>query len=76
MTADPNPPPSTPVKTNLGTPSDPGQADLPHERDESVGMTGGVQDPVIQQAHADVERGLQDTSRSNESDAAYRKLKK
>ena len=39
-------------------------------------MTGGVQDPVIQQAHADVERGLQDTSRSNESDAAYRKLKK
>ena len=76
MTADPNPPSSTPVKTNLRTPPDPGQADLPHERDESVGMTGGVQDPVIQQAHADVERGLQDTSRSNESDAAYRKLKK
>lgn len=34
---------------------------LPHERDESVGMTDGAPSPVIEQAYRDVERGLVDT---------------
>lgn len=68
--------PARPVKTDLTTPPGPQQADLPHERDETVGMTGGVQSDVVRQGHADVERGLADTSRSNEADKAYRKLKK
>lgn len=34
---------------------------LPHERDESVDMTHGVPSEAMQQAHADIERGLQDT---------------
>ena len=50
--------------------------ELPHERDESAGMTGGVQSERVQQGHDDVERGLQDTSRAPEADSAYRKLKK
>lgn len=72
----PAPLPSEPVKTDLTAPPAAGQTDLPHERDETVGMTGGIADPVIQQAHRDVERGIEDTSRSNETDQAYRKLKK
>ena len=68
--------PARPVKTDLTTPPDPQQADLPHERDESVGMTGGVQSDVVRQGHADIEHGLKDTSRSNEADKVYRKLKK
>ena len=67
--------PARPVKTDLTTPPAPQQADLPHERDESVGMTGGVQSDVVRQGHADLERGLKDTSRSNEADKAYRQLK-
>lgn len=34
---------------------------LPHERDESVDMTHGAPSTAMQQAHADLERGLQDT---------------
>lgn len=34
---------------------------LPHERDESVDMTHGAPSEAMQQAHADLERGLQDT---------------
>ena len=49
---------------------------MPHERDEAAGMTGGVQSKRVQQGHADVERGVQDTSRAPEADTAYRKLKK
>ena len=49
---------------------------LPHERDQSVDMTDGERDPVIQQAHDDVERGLQDTDRGPPSDRAYGKLKR
>lgn len=50
-------------------------AALPHERDEQVGMTGGVPSPMVQQAARDVEQGIKDTSRSEESNAAYEKLK-
>ena len=67
---------STSVKTDLTSPSQPGEANMPHERDETVGMTGGETDPVIRQGQRDVERGLKDTSRANETDAAYHKLRK
>ena len=48
---------------------------MPHERDESVDMTAAGPDPVIEQAAADVERGLQDTSKGAELNRAYKKLK-
>ena len=48
---------------------------LPHERDEAVGSTGGVPSPEMQQAYKDVKRGLQDTSRGTDANAAYQKLK-
>lgn len=63
------------VKIDLTSPPDAQQAEMPHERDQSVGMTDGVPSATVQQGHRDVERGLKDTSRSNEADAAYRKLK-
>ena len=53
----------------------PGDMPLPHERDEKHGMTGGVASPEVQQAHRDVERGLQDTSKSPEMDRTYQKQK-
>ncbi|MDP9043818.1 MAG: hypothetical protein M3O01_03340 [Pseudomonadota bacterium] len=49
---------------------------MPHERDETAGMTGGVPSPTVRQGHRDLERGLEDTSRAPEADDAYRKLKK
>jgi hypothetical protein len=49
---------------------------LPHDRDEKIGMTGGVADARVQQAARDLQRGLRDTTRAPEADAAYRKLKK
>ena len=67
--------PSEPVKIDLTAPPASGQPALPHERDETVGMTGGITDPVIRQAHRDLEHGIEDTSGSNETDRAYRKLK-
>lgn len=48
---------------------------LPHERDESSAMTGGIVDPVTQQAFEDLERGLQDTGRAAEADRTYAKQK-
>lgn len=55
-----------------------GKADpkLPHERDESVGMTDGAPSPKMRQAHQDLSRGLQDTGRGPEADRAYKKLKR
>jgi hypothetical protein len=49
---------------------------LPHERDQSTDMTGRAPDPHIQQADADLRRGLQDTGKSPAMDAAYDKLKR
>ena len=49
---------------------------LPHERDEAVGMTGGVPSRAVQQAYRDVKRGLVDTDRSAEAGRAYDKLKR
>jgi len=48
---------------------------LPHERDETPGMTDGVPNERQKQAHRDVSRGVQDTSRAPEADRAYRRLK-
>ena len=59
--------PPTPV------PSEPA---MPHERDESTSMTGGVPSKVVQQGARDLKRGLEDTSRAPEADRAYKKLKK
>lgn len=53
-----------------------GEASLPHERDQTVGMTDGVPSKTVQQAHRDVKRGLQDTSRAPEAEKAYEKQKK
>ena len=49
---------------------------LPHERDERVGVTDAVPSEKVRQGYRDVKRGLQDTSRAPEADAAYDKLKK
>lgn len=68
--------PARPTRTDLTSPPDPQQANLPHERDESVGMTDGEPNELMKQGQADIERGLKDTSRANETDAAYRKLKR
>lgn len=51
---------------------------LPHEHDESAdsqthGEASGKR--TGQQAHADVRRGLVDTSKSTEMDTTYRKVK-
>lgn len=64
------------VETDLTTPPDATDADLPHERDESVGMTGGIPDETVRQGHRDVEKGIKDTSRSEATNEAYSKLKK
>ena len=49
---------------------------LPHDRDESVGATGGIPSERVRQGHRDLERGLQDTSRAPEADRAYDRLKR
>jgi len=46
---------------------------LPHERDQSSHMTDGIPSSKVRQASKDVERGLQDTSKSVEMDRAYQK---
>lgn len=40
---------------------------LPHERDQSVGMTDGNPSPAMQQAYKDVQRGLVDTDAAREA---------
>ena len=75
-----NPSPLTP-RARVGKP--PAQNDatvepqlqMPNERDESVDMTPDSPDPVIEQAAMDVARGLQDTSKGEELNRAYKKLK-
>lgn len=52
-----------------------GDALLPHDRDEAVGITDGAQDPAMQQAHRDLQHGLRDTDRGVVTDSVYRRLK-
>lgn len=52
------------------TAADPADADLPqlpHERDQSVGMTGGNPSALVQQAYKDVTRGLVNTDAAREA---------
>jgi len=73
--------PSTTQRVRADKPSTPGDAavetklKMPNERDESVDMTPAAPDPVMEQAAADLERGLQDTSKGAELNRAYKKLK-
>jgi len=74
-----NPPASNTVKDNPGT--DNGQTTavkdghlaprLPHERDESSDSQSSTPDPMMQQAHADLARGLVDTDRGPVLDDVY-----
>ena len=48
---------------------------IPSERDESVDMTPDAPDPMIEQAAIDVALGLQDTSKGEELNRVYKKLK-
>ena len=66
---------SAEAKVDLTNASVHDQAVMPHERDEKVGMTGGISSPLVQQAARDLEHGIQDTSKSVESDLAYARLK-
>lgn len=61
---------------DLVSPARSAQPQLPHERDEATGATGGAPDAKVQQGHRDVVRGVQDTSRAPEAGRAYDKLKK
>ncbi|MGQ2980559.1 MAG: hypothetical protein ACT6Q9_12780 [Polaromonas sp.] len=55
--------------------SDEASLALPHERDQSVGMTDDAPDPQVKQASKDLGRGLKDTGKGPAMDAAYNKLK-
>lgn len=54
---------------------DASQTKMPHERDQSVGTTDQNPDPQVQQGARDVQRGLRDTSRAEETDRAYKDVK-
>jgi hypothetical protein len=56
--------------------SDEASLALPHERDQSVCMTGDAPDPQVEQASKDLGRGLKDTGKGPPLDAAYDKLKR
>ena len=58
------------------SPDQSAEPELPHERDQAVGMTGGVPSQPMQQAYRDVKRGLVDTDRAAEAGRAYDKLKR
>jgi hypothetical protein len=61
---------------DLSTPGASSAPGMPHERDETVGMTGGVPSDAVQQASVDVKRGLVDTSRAEATDKAYQRQRK
>jgi len=66
----------TEKNTSENSLASPGTPHMPHERDEMVGATDAVPSEKVQQAYRDLKRGLQDTSRAPEANAAYDKLKK
>ncbi|KQW37445.1 hypothetical protein [Rhizobacter sp. Root404] len=65
----------SPPSVDLVDPGDSTNPHMPHDRDERVGMTDGKPSEAIKKAHDDVERGVKDTTRAPEADAAYKKLK-
>jgi hypothetical protein len=60
---------------DLSTPAASSAPGMPNDRDETVGMTGGIPDERVQQAHVDLQHGLKDTSRAEATDEAYRRQK-
>ena len=50
-----------------GNAADPASPQLPHERDQSVGMTDGNPSPAMQQAYQDVKKGLVNTDAAREA---------
>jgi hypothetical protein len=63
------------AKVDLTSPSAPASPAMPNDRDEKVGMTGGVPSERVRQGGRDLKRGVQDTSRAPEADKAYQKQK-
>jgi hypothetical protein len=63
------------AKVDLTSSAEPSSPAMPNERDEKVGMTGGVPSERVQQGGRDLKRGVQDTSRGPEADKAYQKQK-
>ena len=61
------------TRTRLGA-SRSSAAKLPHERDESVGVTAGVASGAVPQAYRDLARGLQDTDRGADAGRVYEQL--
>ena len=70
------PPAGSPARIDLTNTAKAESTALPHERDEQVGMTGGIPSAVVEQGARDLKRGIQDTSKSVETDEAYAKLKR
>jgi hypothetical protein len=63
---------STKVSVSVGQATVPR---LPHERDESSDNQAGEKRKIIQQASTDIQRGLKDAYRGEESNKVYQKLK-
>lgn len=64
------------TRVDLTTPAASTSPPMPHERDETAGMTDGQPNERIRQGHDDLERGVRDTTRSPEAGRAYDKQKK
>jgi hypothetical protein len=73
--AAPEPKKAEGVGVDLTSPRGSKSPDMPHERDERAGMTGGVPSARVSQGARDLKKGMQDTSRAPEADAAYKKQK-
>ena len=58
-------------EVDLSSPGESSSPQMPHERDETAGMTGGVPSERVRQAARDLADGRRDTSRATESDRAY-----
>jgi hypothetical protein len=63
------------ANVDLTSPAPSTSPSMPNDRDEKVGMTGGIASKRVQQGSKDVKRGVQDTSRAPEADKAYQKQK-
>ncbi|MEO5698464.1 MAG: hypothetical protein ABIQ60_15175 [Burkholderiaceae bacterium] len=66
------------AKAPVTPPSQPDGSEplLPHERDQKADATDGEPSERVRKGAKDLQRGVEDTSRSIEADRAYRDLKK
>lgn len=70
-------PSASPAELNLRDKDKSGSSPMaPNDRDETTGSTGGVPSERVQQGGRDLKRGIRDTSRGEETDRAYEKLRK